>query len=50
MISCFFVSFYFYFPEKMVQKDAPGPISPLRVRIGRVWALGGQFDPDFGVF
>ena len=36
--------------EKMVQKDAQGPISPLRVRIGRVWALGAQFDPVFGVF
>ena len=34
----------------MVQKDAPGPISPLRARIGRVWALGAQFDPGLVFF
>ena len=46
---------FLIFRRKMVQKDAPGPISPLRistlrVRIGSVWALGAQFDPVFGVF
>ena len=46
---------FFDFREKSVfeirvQKDAPGPVSPLRVRIGSVWALGAQFDPVFGFF
>ena len=36
--------------EIKVQKDAPGPISPLRVRIGGVWAPGPSFLPVFGVF
>ena len=36
--------------EIKVQKDAPGPISPLRVRIGGVWAAGALFLPVFGVF
>ena len=35
---------------RTVQKDAPGPVSPLRVRIGRVWALGAWFGAVFGVF
>ena len=35
--------------EKTVQKDAPGPISPLRVRIVGVWAPGAWFGPVFGV-
>ena len=29
--------------ERMVQKDAPGPVSPLRVRIFGVWAPGAMF-------
>ena len=45
---------FFDFREKTVfeirvQKDAPGPVSPLRVRIGSVWALGAQFGLVFGV-
>ena len=36
--------------EKMVQKDAPGPVSPLRVRIFGVWAPGAIFGPVFGIF
>ena len=36
--------------EKTVQKDAPCPISPLRVRIVGVWVPGASFDPVFGVF
>ena len=36
--------------EKAVQKDAPEPVSPLRVRIGRVWALGAWFGAVFGLF
>ena len=35
---------------RRVQKDAPGPVSPLRVRIFGVWALGASFGPVFGVF
>ena len=36
--------------EIKAQKDAPGPVSPLRVRIGRVWAVGALFGPVLGVF
>ena len=35
---------------RTVQKDAPGPISPLRVRIGGVWAPGAWFGAVLGVF
>ena len=46
---------FFDFREKSVleirvQKDAPGLVSPLRVRIGGVWALGAWFGPVLGVF
>ena len=46
---------FFDFQEKSVleltvQKDAPGPVSPLRFRIGRVWALGAWFGAVFGFF
>ena len=36
--------------ELTVQKDAPGPVSPLRARIFGVWAPGPRFGPVFGVF
>ena len=36
--------------ELRVHKDAPGPISLLRVRIFGVWARGAIFGPVFGVF
>ena len=36
--------------EIRVQKDAPGPVSPLRVRIFGVWAPGASFGPVFDVF
>ena len=36
--------------ERMVQKDAPGPVSPLRVRIFGVRAPGACFGPVSGVF
>ena len=36
--------------EIKVQKDAPGSVSPLRVRIFGVWAPGPRFGPVFGLF
>ena len=46
---------FFVFQEKTVleltvQKDAPGPVSPLRVRIFGVRASGACFGHVFGVF
>ena len=46
---------FFDFQEKSVleltvQKDAPGPVSPLRVRIFGVRASGACFGHVFGVF
>ena len=36
--------------EIKVQKDAPGSVSPLRVRIFGVWARGAFLNPVFAVF
>ena len=46
---------FFDFQEKSVleltvQKDAPGPVSPLRARIFGVRAPGAIFGPVFGIF
>ena len=43
-----FLAFFDFW--KMGQKDARGSISPLRVRMEGVWALGGFFDAVFGIF
>ena len=46
---------FFFFRKKSVfelrvQKDAPGPVSPLRVRIFGVWAPGAFKNLVLGVF